>query len=162
MFGIAEQKKVLWLLLGGLGIMSCGCCSGFFVSAGATGNSFAGNLFLILFGMISLFGLGLTIWGGVLAFQNSYGNSATKPMRVEHGVYIMNILILNRDGDHVFDPEMYPPEELKYIVQIALASGQRIELETHPLVVQTMGEGMRGTVTYQGNWLSKFEREIGR
>lgn len=146
MFNASQQKLVILLIVSGACVFLCG---GFGYATTLSNTNF----------VIVLVGLALAGGGIYYGFKTAGGDNASKPVETADHVYIMNILIINKRGDHVFDPEMYDPEELKHIVQIAMPGGRREEFETHPDVLATMGEGMRGRITYQGKWLNRFEAQ---
>lgn len=51
---------------------------------------------------------------------------------------------------------MFDDNDLRCYVQVEFPNGHKREFETHRVVLGAIGEGMRGTITYQGKWLSKF------
>ncbi len=147
MFDVTQQKQVVALITIGFVITFIG-----------------GFVYALTLGVIplllSFIGLGTAGWGIALGFKTAGADSANRPIEVADNAQIMNILVVNTRGEHVFDPEMYDPHELTYLVQILMPTGKRIEFETHPNSLETMGEGMRGRITYQGKWLNKFEPQF--
>lgn len=106
--------------------------------------------------------LGLVIAGiGLyIGLRDTHGDVSKLPVTVVDGAKIMNVLIVDKKGDHVFDPEMFDPDDLKYIVQVLMPNGRREEFETARQLLDYMGEGMTGRIAHQGRWLSKFEPAI--
>lgn len=108
---------------------------------------------------VGLVGVGLCLWALVGGLKFAYGRDDKAQVRVVRGAYIIAAFIESREG-RVFDPEMFAPEDLTYYVHVHLGPGEKAELKTSRAVFDTIGEGLKGTVTFQGKWLGKFEREI--
>lgn len=99
----------------------------------------------------------MVITGIYMGLSEKYGDNSKKPVQVVPDAYIMNIIVTDKSGEYVFNYDMFDPDELTYVIQVAMPGGRREEFETSPYLLEGIGEGMRGTVTFQGNWLSKFE-----
>ncbi|MCB0825305.1 MAG: hypothetical protein KDC26_03885 [Armatimonadetes bacterium] len=123
------------------------------------------------FGLMNAAGLGiLLVLLGIASFaaavivglKESFGKDDKKPVQKVDGTRIIAVIMNTKRGEHVFDTDMYPPEELKYYVQVQFPTGEKRELETHHTVLANCGEGMTGRVTFQGKWMSMFEPEFKR
>lgn len=144
MFGTTQQKTVAGLIIFGIIAVICGGGVSIFLR-GIT-------LLMPILGVLMIFA------GLYIGYQNTWGTkNAEKPVRTAEGAYIMSILVTDRKGEMVFDPEFYEPKDLKYLVQIRFANGSKEEFETDPLVLSSLGEGMKGRAHFQGKWLCQFE-----
>jgi len=158
MYGSEDQKRIstflifgiVLIVVGGLGFMFTALGGGLF---GSQASAMATAGFFILAGLA---GAGLLVAAMVIGGKQAFGNNADKPAETANNVYIMSVLILNESHDPIYDPDMYDEEDLRCYVQIEFADGQKREFETNRAVLSTIGEGMRGNISYQGKWLSQF------
>lgn len=104
--------------------------------------------------LIGAFLCGLGIYIG---YRSAFGDNFTPVPSGALNAYVVAKFILSNDGDFVHDPELFEPEELKYIVQIEFSDGTKKEFETDPFVYAGIGEGQHGDVEYQGHMLTRFE-----
>lgn len=109
-------------------------------------------LLLVILG-IAFAGIGLLIGA-----SQAFSNDRMAPVQKASAVYVVACIAANELGEHVFEPDMYDPEDIRYYVQVRMADGATREFETAREVVDTLGEGLWGNITYQGRWLSSFER----
>lgn len=114
------------------------------------------GVLMVLLGIVS-FGVAV-----VIGLKESLGKDDQKQVQKVDGTKIIAVIINTKRGEHVFDIDMYPPEDLKYFVQVQFPTGEKRELETHHTVLENCGEGMTGRVTFQGKWMSMFEPEFKR
>lgn len=145
MFNTGKQKLVIGLIIGGA-IFTIFFAFPFYV---ATYNTF--SFFVVLFG------LGIAISGIIVGLKIAYGNDKNAPQKILDNAYIMNVIVTDRKGEYVFNADMHDPDDLKYVVQLSFPNGGKLELETTPLLLEGIGEGMTGKIAYQGKWLSRFE-----
>lgn len=147
MFGSSKQTIVGLLVAGGLLVIVLGVMAAPFL--------FFGALFIILIGLAMA---GIGVYYGL---TQTFGDDRKRPVTIEEGVYVMNIIVTDRQGEHVFNPEMFDDHEIRFFIQIAFPDGRREEFETNRHVAESMGEGMRGKITYQGKWMNQFEPHFG-
>ena len=145
MFNTSKQRLVISLVIGGL-IFTIFVAFPMFVAF------YNFPTFLLI-----LLGIAILCTGIIVGLKESHMDSSKQSISVENNAYIMNVLIVDRRGEPVFDIDLHDPNEPKYLVQIELQNRKKIELETSPHLLNGIGEGMRGRITYQGKWLSKFE-----
>lgn len=159
MYGADKQRIIVNLTIWGfvaiiaavIGFMMFGGIGSLFLGI-RTGAMLAG--FCILVGLI---GAGMLVAAMVYALRQSAGSHADRPVERHENAYIISCQILNDRHEPIFDPDMYDEDEYKCFVQVELANGRKVEYETTRAVMGTIGEGMRGTITVQGNWLGQFE-----
>lgn len=110
---------------------------------------------------LTVIGIGFVCAVGALIYglKISRGNPRNSPVRVASGVYVIAKLAEGKDGP-VYDIDVYDGQ-VNLLVQVALADGTRLEFNTSREVFDTVGEGLRGKIVYQGRWLGQFERQIG-
>lgn len=146
MFDSDRQKLVMRLIVGGV---LCFPASVFLFFFWGLPGRIAGVL-LIPAG-IALVGIGLAMgWG------TAFGDPRKKPVQNVSGVYVISKVIVDDRAQHVFEPSVYDPEDLKFLIQIRFANGKSTEFETSPEVYDEVGEGMNGDIVHQGKWLSQF------
>ncbi len=158
MYGSEDQKRIstfivvgfVLIIVGGIGFLLTGLGGEAIVGQART-LAIAG--FFILAGLI---GAGLLVAAMVIGGKQAFANNADKPAETAENVYIMSVLILNENQDPIYDPDMYDEDDLRCYVQIEFSDGQKREFETNLAVLSTIGEGMRGNISYQGKWLSQF------
>jgi hypothetical protein len=110
--------------------------------------------------LMAVGGLVLVIVGLFVGIREGSGDNRDKPEQRVPQTYIIGKLVLDLKGEQVYDPDMYEPEELQLLVQVRMPGKRKEEFKTHPLVFNSIGEGMTGTVVFQGRWLSQFIPEI--
>lgn len=154
----SKQKLVIRLVIAGVVCLPLGLMIFFF-------GGFMGPIIGLLLMPV---GLALVIAGLVSGWGSAFGDPRKRPVQNTVGVYVIAKVIVDDRGDHVFEPSVYQPEELKFLVQIRLPSGKQVEFETSPEVFDEVAEGMMGDIMHQGRWLSQFKfrpkpggREIG-
>ena len=108
---------------------------------------------------LGVVGFALCMWALVFGLKIGFGRDDKAPVKVVRGASIIAAFIDSKEG-RVFDPDMFDPADLWYFVHVHLPTGEKLEFKTSESVFSTLGEGLKGTVTYQGKWLGKFEREI--
>lgn len=153
-FGLLALIVGTFLALGAIGL---GAAS--FLNTGGKGGAmgYAMGGFFILVALGGLFSIG---WGIVMGLQEAYGDDSKKPVENASGVLIIAKLILDDKNDTVYDPEMYDPEDINRLVQVQFANGRKEEFKAHQVTFDSIGEGMKGKITYQGKWISSFQMEI--
>jgi len=158
MYGSEHQKRISNLLIygfgaivvGGLGFVFTAMGGGLFTSQAAAVAT-AGVFFLV-----ALAGGAMLVGAMVVGGKQAFGNDADKAIETANDVYIISLLILNKDQSPIYDPDMFDEDELRCYVQVEFADGRKREFETSLAVMGTIGDGMRGNITYQGKWLSQF------
>ena len=142
-----KQKLVVKLIVGGVVCVPVG---GIFV--------FFGGVVGMIFGLLLMpAGLILVIVGLVTGWRSAFGDPRKRPIQEASGVYVIAKVVIDDQAQHVLEPSVYDPEELKFIVRIRLASGKQTEFETSIEVYDEIGEGMFGDIIHQGKWLSQFK-----
>jgi len=131
------------------------------VGGGAAAAAKQGDPSLLL---LSGLPLGLCLLGAIAAgyglyvgYKAAFSNDAESPVLTAEDVYVIACFILDDKGQNVYDPDMFDDDVLKYYVQLEFPNGTKKELNTAVAVYNSIGEGQRGKITYQGNWLSSFE-----
>lgn len=162
-----SQSRVTQMLGWGIGLMVVGL-GGFVVSlVGATlqraqthGREVGLYFFCAIAILMFLAGLGLLIGGLMMGAGHAFGNDRRMPVQTAGPVYIVAVVITDKRHETVFDITMYDPEDLRYYVQVKFPDGTAREFETAYEVISTIGEGLYGTIRYQGKWLSSFDRVL--
>lgn len=77
------------------------------------------------------------------------------------GTVVLARYAMDPQGDMRFDPE--PPEDSSYrlFLRLRLPDGTSDEYRVGPEVYVTAGEGMSGTAFIQGDWVGRFQPEMG-
>lgn len=145
-----KQNLMAGLLMGGVGALIAG-------------------IFLVFLALVVrsqvLFALGPTLMGiGVLVLVGSLvvgykqigSNAARTPREPVEGRIVAKFAI-NELGEMLFDNFDYDAQEARFYVKVVYLDGRREEFETARAVFDHCGEGMRGVLTVQGNWLSQFQ-----
>ena len=141
-----KQKTVVWMIIGGVACLPTSIFLFFF--GGLLG--FVAGPLLLLAGLV-LIGVGIaTGWG------SAFGDPRKRPVQQASGVYVIAKVIVDDQAQHVFEPSVYNPDELKFLIQIRFPNGKSVEFETSPDVYDEVGEGMMGDILHQGKWLSQF------
>ncbi len=125
------------------------------------GQNLEGHNFLAYL-MLGLVGVGvlMLVAGLLYGLVSSRSNDAKKPIKKVQGVQIIAMLINNEDDQPIYDVNMYDPHELRCYVQIVMPDGERREFKTDYNLLQNMGEGLTGDITFQGRWLCSFEKRM--
>lgn len=130
------------------------------VGGGAAAAAKQGNpILLLLSGLplgVCLLGAAAGILGLVIGYRAAFGNDADAPVTTAENVYVIASFILDEHGEKIFDPEMFDEDELRCYVQLEFTDGSKKEFRAAKVVFESIGEGQRGTITYQGNWLNQF------
>ena len=153
-FGLLAVIVGTFLFIGAIGLGSASYLNtgG---KGGAMGYAMGGFFFLVALG--GLFSIG---WGIAIGLQEAFGDDRKKPIENASGVLIIAKLVLDSKNDTVYDPDMYDEDEIQRLVQVQFANGRKEEFKASLTVFDTIGEGMKGKIIYQGKWLSSFEMEI--
>lgn len=109
-------------------------------------------------------GIGVAILGMVVLaapaliglYLEHRGNQGKGASVRREGAHIVARMALRRDGSQAFDLDLEDPDSLKYLVRIRFPGGSSGEFLCHRELYMACGEGMVGTVTYQGKWLTSF------
>lgn len=157
-----KQKTIGCLTIGGGAMFVFGLVAFFMmVSGGAAAAAKQGNPSMLL---LSGLPLGLCLLGAIacgyglyIGYKAAFSNDAEAPVVESRNAYVIACFVLDNHGEKVYDPDMFDDDEIKHYVQVELADGTKKEFRTAESVYNGIGEGQRGTVTYQGNWLSRFE-----
>lgn len=105
---------------------------------------------------ISILGLFVAFAGLYVGWKTAFADDSKQERRDLQNVYVIAAFILDSQGAKVFDTDMHEAGDLRYYVQIRLQDQTVKEVETARQVFESMGEGMRGTATVQGRWMSAF------
>lgn len=162
MYGSEHQSRITGFVIGGIAAIIVGILGFMFTAMGGGlfGSQAAAMATAGFFILCGLGGAGLLVAAAVIGGREAFGSNEGKPVQSAENVYIISTLIPNESHDPIYDPDMYDEEDLRCYVQIEFASGRKQEFETNLAVLSTIGEGMRGTITYQGKWLSSFVMTI--
>ncbi len=167
MAGSFKEKRVQSLIIKGVGMIVFGAIIAVvLVAAGIIGglasSSFStGALALVsLCTIVVLGGVGLTCYGIYAGYQVSGFGDLKRPPQTLQDVYVIAALIYDERNELVFDPEVRDAEDLRYLVKVGTKAGETFEFDTHADVFGCVGEGMRGDIIFQGNWLNQFTRQI--
>lgn len=160
MYGERPQKIIVSLVVAGF-VLTIGAAVAFVVftvlsTSGDFPEQLAVQIPVVLFlgGIVAFAGAVFAGWKNV-GFKDS-----SQPIAIEPNSYIVACFILDKKGDSVFDPEMFEPDEIEYMVQIEFRTGDKHEFKTSPEVFGTLGEGLVGKLHFQGRTLLKFERDL--
>lgn len=107
-------------------------------------------------------GLRLIQWGAVVGVVG-VGVTAvihlTRRMGWERsysGTTVLARFVANRQGEVIFEPSVYPPQELRYYVRLRLPDGESDEFECLPALHSRLREGSIGRAVCKGNQLLAF------
>lgn len=159
MDNVGKQTKISRLVFFGIGSIVVAVLGFGFGGLGAGlffGSQGSALMVLGFFILLGLAGVGMLVAALIIGSKEAFGNDNAKPVETQPDVYIMSTMIMTKQHDPVYDPDMFDDNDLRCYVQVEFPSGQKREFETHRVVLAAIGEGMRGTITYQGKWLSKF------
>lgn len=155
------------MLVGGAALAVLGLGGFVFALVGATlqrvqthGRDVSLYFFCALGILAFLIGVGMVIAGLMMGAGHAFGNDRRMPVQKAGPVYIVAVVMTDKRHEHVFDMTMHDPEDLRYFVQVRFPDGTARELETAYEVMAGVGEGLYGNITYQGKWLSSFERVL--
>ncbi|MBX3113501.1 MAG: hypothetical protein KF836_02955 [Fimbriimonadaceae bacterium] len=160
MMGERPQKLILGLVIGGF-VLTIGAAILFVIlTVLSSANQFPEQLGVVIPVVIFI--------AGVLCFAIAVGagwknvgfKDSSQPIAVEPNSYIVACFIVDKKNEPVYEPDMFEPDEITYIVQIAFRNGDKHELTTSPEVFATLGEGLVGKVHFQGRKLLNFERDL--
>jgi hypothetical protein len=162
-----SQSRVTQLLGWGIGLAVVGF-GGFVASLmGATvqrmqshGRDVSLYFYCALAILTFLAGLGMVVVGLLMGAGHAFGSNRNMPEQKSGAVYVVAVVITDKRGEYVYDMSMHDPDDLRYFVQIRFPNGTAREFETAYEVATTVGEGLYGNITYQGKWLSSFERVL--
>lgn len=159
MYGEKPQKLIVSLVVSGT-VLAIGAVVLFVIfTVMATNGDFPDNLVVVIPAMAFVAGLICFIAATISGWKNVGFKDSSRPIVIEPNCYIISCFILNKQGDTVFDPDMYDPDEIRYMAQIEFRNGDKHELQTTNDVFSTLGEGLVGKVHFQGRKLLKFERD---
>lgn len=159
-----SQQKIAKLAFIGGAMMVVGFM-GFVVMAvaGALVRGPGGMIIQVAAGLCVLVFLAGMIMGVVGLMQGLHKvaqDDSKAPVFTSEDVFILTKLILDEKHEAVYDPEMYEPEDLRRYVQVQFANGRKEEFQAPTDVFNSIGEGMRGTITHQGKWISGFQMAV--
>ena len=109
---------------------------------------------------ITIFGIILVVIGLFSGAKEAWGDHRKQPVRQAGPCYVISCQPFVGETEMVFDVDMYDPSELRWFIKMRFPNGSTREFETAPEVVSTLGEGLWGNITYQGRWLSGFQRVL--
>lgn len=72
------------------------------------------------------------------------------------GTTVLARFVTNRQGEVIFDPAVYPPQELRYYVRLRLPNGESDEFECLPALHRRLQDGAVGRAVCKGNQLLAF------
>jgi hypothetical protein len=110
----------------------------------------------------AVFGLGVLLFIIAIAFgwRQVAVRDEKQPVMTATNAYVVAMWAQMRDRTKVEDWTQFDASELTFYVQMAFPNGDRHEFRTDAHVYEQMGEGLLGTVRYQGHWLCSFERTL--
>lgn len=157
----SKQKRIAYLVGGGAVLFFVGLVFWFLmIGGGAAAAAKQGDpSMMLLSGLplgITVIGLFMAFAGLVIGWKSAFSDDSKRPLTDVENIYIIAAFILDRKGDKVFEPEMYEPDDIRHYVQIRFPDGTAQEVQTAPELFALIGEGMKGTATIQGRWMSAF------
>jgi hypothetical protein len=160
--GFGGEAKIAKILGAGV-VMIIGSAIGFFFFGWAT--ILAGSVFGLVLSalcvLIGLGGLGTVIYALVLGMGTVMQDDSKKPMETHRGAYVISKVVTTTEGEPVFDVDDYDEDDLRFYVQLQLATGKKLELHSPMRLWSQIGEGMKGTMTLQGRSMTSWVPEIG-
>gem|GEM_PF-2838971 len=110
----------------------------------------------------AVFGLGILLFIAAIAvgWRQVTIRDEKQPIMTATNAYVVAMWAQMKDRTKVEDFSQFDPEDLTFFVQMAFPNGDRHEFRTDVAVYQQMGEGLQGTVRYQGRWLCSFDRTL--
>ncbi len=116
----------------------------------------AGQMGLLGIGLLMIFGGGGSVVGAIVMGLSHHSKMTTRSYRPEQEGRVMARYAINQLGEMLFDNFDYDAERARYYVKVKFLDGTTEELESSREVFDTAGEGMKGMLLMQGNWLSRF------
>ncbi|MCW5938311.1 MAG: hypothetical protein KF884_07830 [Fimbriimonadaceae bacterium] len=142
----APAFLIVLSLLMALGFLTLGAAQGWMSRGQGPGLAFAIWIAgAVLSGLTFLAGLGLG-----LARAKGWGAGQKGPVE-HHGARIAAVLRLNSRQEPIWNEGVFPDEDVRTYVRIIEAGGRSFEVEADPAQLAGLGEGMKGTVTTQGD-----------
>jgi hypothetical protein len=128
-------------------------------SSGAIRSIGAGALFPLAIGMLGL---------GILLFLVSTGYGWLQHARRNQGTeeqapsaLVVAKYAYNKDFTLLTQPWEFDYDDARFYVRMRVDAENVLEFETSRPVFDQCGEGMRGSATFQGKWLSRFVPHTG-
>lgn len=156
-----KQKRIALLIGAGAVLFFVGLLLWFMMlGGGAAAAAKQGDPTMLLYSGLPL---GITFIGLIVAsiglymgWKSAFVDHSIMPLHEVPNVYIIAALIMDKQGERVFDEDMHAPEDIRRYVQVRFPDGTARELETAQEVFHGLGEGQQGLASIQGQWLSKF------
>lgn len=160
--GFGGEAKIAKILGAGV-LMIIASIIGFFFFGWATilVGSMMGLVLTAFCVLLGLGGLGTVIYALVLGMGSVMQDDSKKQIETHRGAYVISKVVTTDKGEHVFDTEDYDEDELRFYVQLELATGRKLELHSPMQLWGQIGEGMKGTLTLQGKSMTSWVPEIG-
>jgi len=110
-----------------------------------------------------LFLLGLLLFLGALIYGIREGKKTTgKGALLDPGARVIARYAIDRQGEMITEEWLFDElDGLKFYVKLELSGGLIKEFQCHRQVYGYCGEGMRGSATFNGNWLGGFAPAMG-
>lgn len=112
-----------------------------------------------------VFAIGVILLGSGMWQLWSGSKSKAKETTITEspGAWIISKFAIDRNGLMQFpadlDDDLVQDQGFKLYVRVEFPDGRRGEFRTSLFTYQTIGEGMKGTVRTQGDWLGEFKPE---
>lgn len=119
------------------------------------GARFAGLAIATVGALLGAVGVAYGLW-------HARDRSAKAPQETAEGVVVVAKFASDLQGNLVMYDDAPEPESTRFYVRLAYPSGKRAEMRCDHRLYQSIGEGMVGTITFQGQWLGWFEPDLGR
>jgi len=163
MLNPGKESRIGCLILSGIPIFLVGLAATLMLAGGGAlrylhtkGSDKSGLLFFGVGIVVALGGIGMTLAGIVLGLRAAKRPAHSLPVESAEDCRIIARFSMNRQGEMLFDLDPDSTQELRHFVQVLLADGRRAEFKCAPEVFFTCGEGMKGLVEFQGDWLGRF------
>jgi hypothetical protein len=146
----SKERLIMVLLLGGVGLVLVGIFQFFF------GIVLMGLWGFILGPILVVLGLAALTTGLAIGLGHNRAGKSAAGIRPQEEARVIARYAINDIGEMIFDNFDYDAPGARFYVRLQYLDGKREELETARAVFDQCGEGMRGLLTVQGNWLSQF------
>lgn len=130
--------------------------------ASAFGQAKAAGTMIAVWFLMMVVGIGMVVVPLLSGYRKGAKLSRDKVVRTESDVRIMSRYAYDREQIMQFPTDPDPNLPYKYYVLVQFASGQQYEFRTNLGNYFTCGEGLKGTIQYQGDWLGSFQPVIER
>lgn len=88
--------------------------------------------------------------------RSGYSRRETEPRRRVEGCVILARYAEDSYGQRLFSESDIDPDICKFYAHVARPDGRRMELKTSWDMFRSLGEGTKGTIEHQGDWLGGF------